>query len=148
APWARLMSEKPGFDGRALQRPCQTRFSKPISELPTAGGRRAALRAPTRCTACTVIVQKPPGSEMPRALAPSTARVGLVVVLEDFLERHPEHAGNPERDLERGGVLAELDRVHGLPSHADPIRELLLRHLAMIEAQSPDAVRDRRSRRV
>jgi hypothetical protein len=46
------------------------------------------------------------------------------------------------RDLERRRILAEFDRVYGLPRHADALGERLLRHLGLLETQPANVVAD------
>ena len=63
----------------------------------------------------------------------------------------PAVRGQPGRDLERGlergGVAALLDGDDGLTRDADPAGELLLGHLAVLEPEHPDRVRDLRGLR-
>ena len=67
----------------------------------------------------------------------------MAVVLEHSVEWDTEHRCNAERYFERRRVFAELDGIDGLPSHADPVGELLLRHLPVIEAKPPNCVVNR-----
>src|SRR5262245_48699253 len=69
----------------------------------------------------------------------SRLRVG---VLEHVVDVDAEHAGDPECQLQGRRVPALLDGDDGLPGHADPVRELGLRHLTIAEAQCADGVRD------
>src|SRR5262245_25200466 len=64
------------------------------------------------------------------------------MIVEHLLERYAEHGGDPECRLQRGGILSLLDGVHGLAGDADPLRQLLLRHLVMREAELADLVAD------
>src|SRR5439155_13768269 len=64
-------------------------------------------------------------------------------VLKDLGERDRERLGDLERDFERRRVLAKLDRVDGLPRHANSVGELLLRHFLVLEAQPADVVVNR-----
>lgn len=75
-----------------------------------------------------------------------SALVGLVEA-EDLLDRHAEHAGDPERELERGRVARLLGGDDRLAADADAVGELLLGHLAGEEAQLADPVADRRGSR-
>ena len=68
-------------------------------------------------------------------------RVG---VLEDVVERHPEHPRDLEGHLERGRVAALLDGDDGLAGHPEALRELGLGHLAVGEPQRADVVGDPR----
>src|SRR5580693_5694653 len=67
---------------------------------------------------------------------------GSVGIVEDVVERHREHTGDPEGHLQRWRIPAQLDRDDGLPGHADAFREIGLGHLAVGEPQRPDGVGD------
>ena len=64
----------------------------------------------------------------------------LFLVLKDFFKIHTESPGDFEGQLDRRYVLALLQSDDGLAGAADTIRQFLLRHLVMVEAQSPDAI--------
>ena len=67
-----------------------------------------------------------------------------VRVVEDVVERYAEHAGDLEGHLQRGRVAALLDGDDGLSGHAEAVGQVGLGHLAVREAQGPDAVGDLR----
>ena len=65
------------------------------------------------------------------------------LMLEHLLERHAKDISDAKRDLQRRRILAEFDGVDGLARDGDPLGELLLRHLVMIETKSTDIICDR-----
>ena len=62
--------------------------------------------------------------------------------LKDLLHRNSEHLGDPEGQRQGGQVLPLFQGYDGLPRAAYSIRELLLRHFAVLEAKSADLVAD------
>src|ERR1700686_2253835 len=62
----------------------------------------------------------------------------FAVVLEDLVEPHVENPRYPECDLQRWRVLVAFNRVHRLPRHSDPVRQLLLRHLGVVKPKGAD----------
>ncbi len=64
--------------------------------------------------------------------------IGLVK--EYVFYRRSETACNPECYFQRGRVLAALDRHYRLTAYADVFRQLLLRHLTVLESKPPNNV--------
>src|SRR5690606_14278566 len=68
----------------------------------------------------------------------------ILVVAEDVFKACAESPGNAEGNLQRRRVPVVFDCDDGLPGHTNPFRQRLLRHLARLAAQLPDAVGDAR----
>src|SRR5690606_26945305 len=66
--------------------------------------------------------------------------------LKHVADGHAEDLGNAERCFQRRRILVLLDGGDCLPRHVNAVGEFLLGHLAMVEAQPPDAVAARRPR--
>ena len=64
-------------------------------------------------------------------------------VLEDSFDRPAEHTCDAERKAEGRNVAAFLQENDGLASASNPIGELLLGHLAVLEAEPADVIGDR-----
>src|SRR6185436_4442515 len=101
--------------------------------------------SPKRCS--TVNVQVPAMDFSLAWTAGSDERASptatTLAILKDLIEWNTEHLRDPEGDFERGRIFPELDRVDGLTGDADPVGELLLRHLLAVEPQPADVVLDR-----
>src|SRR5215217_5737479 len=67
---------------------------------------------------------------------------GGFLPLEDVADFHPEHLGDAEGRFEGRRVLVLLDGRDSLAGHADPVGQLLLRHLIVVETQPADGVAD------
>src|SRR5690606_40937376 len=87
----------------------------------------------------------PESRPRPGAPARGARSPAVVRVLERLLQRHPEHAGDPEGHLQGRGVAPLLDGDDRLARDADALGELRLRHLAVAEAQRTE---DRKSTRL
>jgi hypothetical protein len=64
----------------------------------------------------------------------------ILGIMEYAFEWLAKHGGDSEGGFQRRRVFSQLDGVHGLARHLYFFSELLLRHLAMLEAQSSDFV--------
>jgi hypothetical protein len=58
---------------------------------------------------------------------------------EEFIDAHPQHAGESERQEGRGAVLAGLDRADRLAADSSRLRQLVLRQIAL-GTSDPEAV--------
>ncbi len=67
-----------------------------------------------------------------------------VGVLKDVVERHLEDLRDLKSHFEGRRVPASFDGDDGLACHADPVRQLRLRHLAVREPERPNGVGDLR----
>ena len=63
-----------------------------------------------------------------------------VMILENFSDRFSKSGRDLERQFQRWRIPSGLDCDDRLPCHTNLIRQMLLRHFAGIESQSPDVV--------
>ena len=66
----------------------------------------------------------------------------FLAVVENAFQGLAEHGSDAESGFQRWRILSLFDGVHGLASDVDLLRQLLLRHLAVLEAQPLDFVAD------
>src|SRR3546814_1934565 len=87
--------------------------------------------------------QPPRRTEPPRRAPQTAAAASCRRPPEHLLQPDPERARDPERQLQRRRIPPRLQRDDRLPGNAAGLRQRLLGHLAVFEAQAADLVDDR-----
>src|SRR4051812_44304322 len=83
---------------------------------------------------------------LPRTSSPGSLSfadvMSLLRILEDVVERHAEHSGDLESQLQRRRIPALFDGDDGLPGNADPFGKVGLSHFGVSEPERADPVGD------
>jgi hypothetical protein len=70
----------------------------------------------------------------------TTPWLSLVRAFEQIVNSNAEYVRDSNSEIDSRGMLAVLDRIHGLAADAYKFGEPLLRHFAILESEFPDLV--------